>query len=73
MSTPEILEQAENLATDHNPDCLEKDLTQSLRRRLNELVDSGLVRKTDSANKIFYEKISNPLKDLSEEELKIFY
>ncbi len=48
-------------------------MPQSFRRRLNELVDSGLVCKTEIDNKILYEKISNPLEDISEDEVKIFY
>ena len=55
------LERAEMVLTDHKPDRMEADLFQSFRRRLNELTDSGIVLKTESAKKIFYAKISNPL------------
>ena len=73
LTTSEILELAEDLAAEHNPDFLEADLPQSFRRRLNELADSGLVFKTMATNKIFYEKLSNPLEDLSADEVQILY
>ena len=73
LPTPEILERTENLVEDYKPELLYTDLAQSFRRRLNELIDSGLVQRTESANKVFYEKISNPLDDLSKDEMKILY
>lgn len=74
LTASEILKRAECLAEKHNPDCLdEKDLPQGFRRRLNELVDSGLVIRTTTANKVFYKKIFNPLEDLSDNEVKILY
>ena len=67
LPVPEILNRAERLITEYNPDSLSEDLPQSFRRRLNELTDSGLVQKIGTADKILYEKISNPLEDLSAE------
>lgn len=71
LPTPIILERAENLLTTHKPQLWTADLFQALRRRLNELADSGIVLKTESAKKIFYAKISNPLESLSASEVQI--
>ena len=73
LPVPEILNRAERLITEYNPDSLSEDLPQSFRRRLNELTDSGLVQKIGTADKILYEKISNPLEDLSADEVKCLY
>lgn len=75
FSLPEIVEQAEEILAEYNPEIFEgnADLMQTLRRRLNELIDSGLVRRVALKNKILYEKIRNPLDELSADELKILY
>lgn len=73
LSTPEILERAEQLITEHKPELLDADLVQSLRRRLNELTDSGVVSRLNTAGKSLYKKISNPLSEFSADELKILY
>lgn len=41
---------------------------EKLRRRVNELADAGLVRRTLNGQKIFFSLLSNPLGELSEEE-----
>lgn len=41
---------------------------EKLRRRLNELVDAGLVRRTGQGQKIFFALLPNPLGELSPEE-----
>ncbi len=69
----EILSRAERVLTDHKPDCMEADLFQSFRRRLNELTDSGVLRKFEAGGKVLYEKISNPLDELSENELTLLH
>ena len=69
----EILNQVERPITEYDPDIFGEDLSQSFRRRLNELIDSGLVRKLGAADKILYEKISNPLNDLSADEVNCLY
>lgn len=66
-----IVAQVENILAEHRPTLLDADLLQTLRRRLNDLIDSGLVRRVEVRKKIFYEKISNPLGDLSASEVLI--
>lgn len=68
LSATEILKRVEQIITKHKPDRLEADLFQSLRRRLNELTDSGIVRKVEKPGKVLFEKISNPLGELSTNE-----
>ena len=48
-------------------------LEQFLRRRIVELIDSGIVCRVEVNKKILYKKISNPIGDLSAEEVKILY
>ncbi len=67
---PEIMTRVEKILEERRPNFLDADLPQTLRRRLNELIDSGLVRRVDVRKKIFYEKISNPLGELSAEEIQ---
>lgn len=71
LPASKILNQAERLVTEYDPESFGEDLPQNLRRRLNELVDSGLVRRTQTAKKISYEKILNPLENFSADEVKI--
>jgi len=73
LSTTEILERAEYAIMDYKPDRLDADWMQSFRRRLNELVDSGIVVKVAKANKILYRKMPNPLNNLTADELKILF
>lgn len=70
LTFPEIMTRVEDILAEHKPTLLDADLLQSLRRRLNELIDSGLVRRVEVRKKIFYEKISNPLGELSAEEIQ---
>ena len=71
LPMPEILSRAEDFLIDYDPSRLNDDLTQTFRRRLNELIDSGIVRRVVLKKKILYEKISNPLGDLSADEVQI--
>ena len=68
---PKILEQAEEIIINHKPDVLagDVDFLQLLRRRLIELIDSGLVLK----NKTLFEKMPNPIDNLSRDEIQILY
>ena len=45
------------------------DLAQSIRRRLNELADAGLISKIGSGSRMLYQKVENPIGDLSSREL----
>ena len=47
------------------------DMIQSIRRRLNELTNSGLLRRYSEKNKFLYVKNLNPLGELDEEEIQI--
>ena len=49
------------------PDVAEVE-PEKLRRRVNELADAGLVRRTGHGQKIFFELLENPLGELSQEE-----
>lgn len=71
LPATEIFSRAEMVLTDHKPDRVEADLFQSFRRRLNELTDSGVVNKIESGGKILFEKISNPLGELSADEVRL--
>ena len=70
LTFPEIVMRLEKVLAEHMPDLLGADLPQILRRRLNELIDSGIVRRVELQKKIFYEKIPNPLGKLSAEEIQ---
>ena len=71
LPTTEILSRAEMILTDHKPDRAYSDLFQSCRRRLNELTDSGVVRKVTAGGKFLFEKIANPLGALSADEANL--
>ena len=71
LPMPEILSRAEDFLIDYDPSRIDEDLTQTFRRRLNELIDSGIVRRVVLKKKILYEKISNPLDNLSADEVQI--
>lgn len=58
----EILEAVEEILLS------EEDLTELLRRRVTELADAGLVRRTKQGQKDFFELLPNPLGELSAEE-----
>lgn len=62
MQFAEILAEVEEILLS------EEDLTNSLRRRLNELVDAGLVRRSVQGQKIFFEPVQNLIGELSAEE-----
>lgn len=71
LSLPEIVKLAEN----NYPDIcnIDTNLEQLLRRRLNELIDSGIVHRVEIDKKFFYKKISNPLGNLSADEIEILF
>lgn len=71
LSALEIFSRAERVLTDHKPDRMETDLFQSFRRRLNELINSGVVRRFETGGKVLFEKIANPLGDLSADEVRL--
>lgn len=73
LTFAEILERGEELLMNHKPEALtgDADFLQLLRRRLNELIDSGIVRRVEVKNKIGFEIISNPLGELSTAEVEI--
>ena len=73
LSATEILERAEYAIMEYKPDRLDSDWMQSFRRRLNELVDSGIVIKAAQDNKTLYRKMPNPLSSLTADELKILF
>ena len=71
LSLPEIVKLAEN----NYPDIcnIDTNLEQLLRRRLNELIDSGIVRRVEIDKNFFYKKNYNPLGNLSANEIKILF
>ena len=71
LTFSEIEEIATAALEDYQPELLysNTDLNQLLRRRLSELVESGLVRRAKIGNSLCYEKISNPLGELSPQEV----
>ena len=71
LPAAQILSRAEQVLTDHKPDSVEADLFQNLRRRLNELTDSGVVRKIKADGKVLFKKFSNPLGELSADEVQL--
>ena len=71
--SPAILSRAEDAVIDCRPELFNEDLTQPLRRRLNELTDSGIVSRVVSKGKVFFKKISNPLEDLDADEVQTLY
>ena len=75
LSFSEISERAEEIIMNYKPNILtgDADFVQLLRRRLNELTESGIVRRVEEKNKILYAKIPNPLGALSAEETEILY
>ena len=73
LSATEILERAEYAMLEYKPDRPDSDWMQSFRRRLNELVDSGVVIKSAQANKTLYRKMPNPLSSLTASELKMLF
>ena len=70
LSAAEIINRGVMLLNEHDPNIEsgDTDLPQRLRRRLKELTTSGLLRRTKEN---FYEKIPNPLGELSADEIKI--
>lgn len=73
LSMSEILSRAEDAVIDYDPARFNEDLTQTFRRRFNELTDSGIVRRIATKNKALYEKIPNPFGELSANEIRILY
>ena len=47
------------------------DLAQSIRRRLNELADAGLISKIGSGGHLIYKKLDNPIGELSSKEMTV--
>ena len=52
----------------HDETLENNDFLQLTRRRLNELVEAGFLRKVNHSGSLFYELIPNPLKNLSKSE-----
>ena len=75
LTFAEILERGEELLMNHKPETLtgDADFLQLLRRRLNELIDSGIVQRLELKNKIYFKRILNPLGELSTAEVEILY
>lgn len=75
LTFSEILERGEEIILKYKPEVLsgDADFLQLLRRRLNELIDSGIVRRVEVGNKIFFEKIPNPFGELSAAEKEILH
>ena len=73
VSLQELTEKTADAILDYRPKILETDadLSQQIRRRLNEMTDAGILRREVKNNKFFYSKIENPLKDFSAEEIEI--
>lgn len=69
----EIIEKVSEAILNFRPQILETDadLSQLIRRRLNEMTESGILRRELKNNKFFYSKIENPLNDFSAEEIEI--
>ena len=69
----ELIEKVSEAILNFRPQILEtdSDLSQLIRRRLNEMTESGILRRELKSNKFFYSKIENPLKDFSAEEIEI--
>lgn len=73
LSATEILERAADAMIVYKPERPDADWMQNFRRRLNELVDSGIVIKVAQANKTLYRKMPNPFSNLTADELKILF
>lgn len=73
VSLQELTEKSADAILNFRPQFLETDadLSQQIRRRLNEMTDAGILRREVKNNKFFYSKIENPLKDFSAEEIEI--
>ena len=71
LTISEILELASEKIFEFQPETLEKDLPQTLRRRVNELENAGILKRRSNGKQIFYEQFKNPLGELSDAELKI--
>lgn len=69
----ELIEKVSEAILNFRPQILEtdSDLSQLIRRRLNEMTESGILRRELKSNKFFYSKIENPLKNFSAEEIEI--
>ena len=73
ISLQEVIEKVSEKILNFRPQILETeaDLSQIIRRRLNEMTESGILQRELKNNKFFYSKIENPLKDFSDKEIKI--
>lgn len=73
ISLQELTEKVGDAILDYRPQMLETDadLSQQIRRRLNELAEAGILRRELKNNKFFFSKIENPLKDFSAKEIEI--
>ena len=70
LTLSEIVEIAIEKISEFNPEILDKDLTQILRRRVDSLKNSGVVESYSEGGKFFYRKLNNPLGEFSPDELK---
>ena len=71
LSFSEIVELVSEKIFEMNPEKLEKDLPQILRRRVKALENSGVLKSYSEGGKIFYKRFKNPLGELSPAEVKI--
>ena len=71
LSLSEIVELVSEKIFEMNPEKLEKDLPQILRRRVKALENSGVLTSYLENGKFFYHPFKNPLGELSPNEIKI--
>lgn len=71
LSLSEIVELAGEKIFEFNPETLDKDLPQLLRRRVKALENSGVLKSFSESRKFFYQLFKNPLGELSPSEVKI--
>lgn len=71
LSLSEIVEFVSEKIFEMNPEKLEKDLPQILRRRVKALENSGVLKSYSEGGKFFYHPFKNPLGELSPNEIKI--
>lgn len=71
LSYSEIVELAGEKIFEFNPEKLDRDLQQILRRRVKALEDSGVLKSYPENRKIFYRRFKNPLGELSPNEVEI--
>ena len=68
LSLPVLADKVSEIIVTHDETLENNDFLQLTRRRLNELVEAGFLRKVNHSGSLFYELIPNPLKNLSKSE-----